>query len=71
MGRDGTYWLTFLSKEDIDDIIVKAVTAAVSAVKKELTDILYSKLDGVLKDIKDEEILQLQQEKNCGYMSTD
>ena len=55
-----------LSEEDIDDIIVKAVAAAVSAVKKELTDILNSKLDGVLKDLKakDEEILQLQQEKN-------
>ena len=48
-----------LSKEDIDDIIVKAVTAAVSAVKKELSDILNSKLNGVLKDLKakDEEIL--------------
>ena len=55
-----------LSKEDIDDIIVKAVTAAVSAVKKELTDILNAKRDGVLKDLKakDEEIVHLQQEKN-------
>ena len=55
-----------LSKEDIDDIIVKAVTAAVSVVKKKLTNILNSKLDGVLKDLKakDEEILQLQQEMN-------
>ena len=55
-----------MSKEDIDGIIVKAFTAAVSAVKKELTNILNSELDGVLKDLKakDEEILQLQQEKN-------
>ena len=51
-----------LSKEDIANNIVKVVTAAASAVLKEFTDILNSKLDGMLKDLKakDEEIIQLR-----------
>ena len=53
-----------LSRCDIDDIISKAVSAAVVAVKKELSGLLNSKLDSILKDLKakDEIIVELQQE---------
>ena len=53
-----------LSRSDIDDIISKAVSAAVVAVKKELSDLLNIKLDSILKHLKanDEIIVELQQQ---------
>ena len=61
-----------LSKEDIYNILVKAVTAPVSAMVNEINRYLNSKLDGVLKDLKtkDEEINNYNKKRtNCGCMS--
>ena len=51
-----------LPRGNTDDIISKTVSATVRAVKEELLNILNTKLDTILKDLKtkDKEIVQLK-----------
>ena len=57
---------TGLSKEDIDQLIEKAVAAGVAGIKKEFTELFSLKLDSIQQELKakNDEIIELRQENS-------